>query len=244
MIPANKTPWFDALFAAYVRSKLRRTFHTVLVRGADKARTLGAQAPLLLVSNHTAWWDPLIAIALSRFALDVDGHAMMDAKNLAKLPFFRRVGAFGVDRDDPQDGARAIRYAAKLLDRPRRMVWIFAQGRERPVTERPLVFFGGAAETARIARRAAVVPVALRYEHGEAPEPSVWVSFGESIVRARERETELTRRSHEEAVTRELDRIDEAIRAESREGFAPLWPTRRSVVFETAQRALALLTGR
>ena len=36
------------------------------------------------------------------------------------------------------DGASAMRYAARLLDRPRRLVWIFPQGAERPVTLRPL----------------------------------------------------------------------------------------------------------
>ena len=85
---------------------------------------------MLVVSNHTAWWDPLVAILLSHRILNTDGFALMDAKNLRRLPCFGRVGAFGVDLDDQRDGARAIRYAAKLLIAKelsrRRLVWIFA----------------------------------------------------------------------------------------------------------------------
>ena len=244
MIPARKSPLFEALFARHARSRIARSFAALRVRGADGARALAASGPLLVVSNHTAWWDALVALVVSR-ALGADGHALMDAENLRRLPFFGRAGAFGVDLADPADGARALRYAAHLLDRPGRLVWIFPQGRERPVTERPLAFQPGSAEIARLARRARVLPVALRYELGEAERPVAWVSLGAPLSPAppgKRADVQEERARQEQGVAAELDRIDGAIRAGDAASFPALIEGRSSRLGELATRALSVLT--
>ena len=156
---------------------------------------------------------------------------MMDAKNLGRLPFFGKVGAFGVDLGDEHDGARAIRYAAKLLRAPRRLVWIFAQGREVPVTKRPLGFRPGSEAIARVAR-CAVVPGAIRYEMAGEPEPALWLSFGEASALG----------GHEARVTAELDAIDAAVLSGGAEGFDAIYTKRRGRGFALAEAALALVT--
>ncbi|AUX20201.1 uncharacterized protein SOCEGT47_006660 [Sorangium cellulosum] len=245
MIPARKHRWFNAWFAAHARSRIQGTFGAVLARGVDAARALAAEAPLLLVTNHVSWWDPLVILHASQHLLGVDGHAMMAADNLRRLPFFALVGAFGVDLDEPSDGSAAIRYAARLLDRPGRAVWIFPQGRERPSDERPLGFRAGAAQIARVARRAAVLPVALRYELAGEERPRLYLSIGEPVPAARD--VEAARAAQERAVTAELDRIHRAIgRAADAQG-PPLdvdgfrWVHRAepSVVGRAAERLLA-----
>ncbi len=241
MIPSRKSRFFDALFSRHARGRIRRSFSSVRVHGLERVRALSAEAPVLVVSNHTSWWDPLFAIYLCSRELHVDAHAMMDAKNLRRLPFFGLVGAFGVDLDDPADGARAIRYASKLLDRPKRVVWIFAQGSERPITERPLVFRGGTAEIARVARTSRVVPVGLRYELGGDERPVAWISFGPAL--GYERDVVRGRDAQTAAATAELDRIDDAVcTADARGEFAHLHATRPPAIAAFAERALALLT--
>ncbi|WP_437734901.1 lysophospholipid acyltransferase family protein [Sorangium sp. So ce1335] len=269
MIPARKHRWFNAWFAAHARARIHGTFGAVLARGVDAARALAAEAPLLLVANHVSWWDPLVILHASQHLLDVDGHAMMDADNLRRLPFFALVGAFGVDLDLPSDGTAAIRYAARLLDRPGRAVWIFAQGRERPSDERPLGFRAGAAQIARVARRARVLPVALRYELAGEERPRLYLSIGEPVaapLRPGEaergeaeagrgeaeagrgaRDTEAACAAQEAAVAAELDRIHRAIRkvagakdlALDVDGFQYLHRAEPSVVGQAAERLLA-----
>ena len=252
MIPARKGGWFShafsSWFAAHAEGRLRGAFSEVRVRGLPAMREAVAGGPVLVVSNHTAWWDPLVSIVLSYRLLGTDGYAMMDAANLVKLPFFARVGAFGVALDDPADGARAIRYALKLLDRPGRLVWVFAQGGEVPVTARPLVFRAGSAEIARIARAATVVPLGLRYEHGKQPAPVLWMSIGASIgerlpaIADRKADPEVVRRAQESAVTRELDRIDRAIVEGHDEGFEVLFRRPEGPGSRVAQALLAWAT--
>ncbi|MEM6732916.1 MAG: lysophospholipid acyltransferase family protein [Myxococcota bacterium] len=205
MIPAKKNGWFLRWFSGVARSRIRRTFQFVHIRGVERLRALVAQ-PVLLVSNHTAFWDPLVAIWLTNFVAKTDSYALMDAKNLRRLPFFRITGAFGVDLDAPRDGGIGIRYAARLLRQPKTLVWIFAQGDERVVTERPLNFRAGAAAVARLAPDARVLPLALRYEFGNTERPELHINVGEPL--AREADVETARATQEAAVTALLDELD------------------------------------
>jgi 1-acyl-sn-glycerol-3-phosphate acyltransferase len=208
MIPARRSTAFNTWFAENAAKRIRATFGKVLVHGLASARNEAAGAPLLVVANHTSWWDALVALYVTTHLLELEGYALMDAKNLVRFPFFGLVGAFGVDLGEPRDGVRAIRYASRLLDRPGRAVWLFPQGRERPITERPLDFRGGAAEIARVARNAVIIPAALRYEFGADELPHLYVSFGPVVAPSRDVET--NRIEQERAVDAELARIERA----------------------------------
>ncbi len=241
MIPARKQRLFNAWFAGNARDRIHKTFGAVRVHGLDAARALAREGPLLAVSNHTSWWDPLLVLHLTHHLLEVDGHALMDAKNLQILPFFALVGAFGVDLDRPADGAAAMRYAARLLDRPGRLVWIFPQGRERPITERPLGFRAGSAEIARVARKATTIPVGIRYEFAAEERPFLYVSIGAPV--AAEKDPAEGRAAQEAAVERELDRIERAVRGEEGLGFEEIFSAREPALGKLLTRLLARITA-
>jgi 1-acyl-sn-glycerol-3-phosphate acyltransferase len=242
MIPSRKVGCFQRWFARDAEKRIHGAMHEVRVRGLDHVRHALARGPVLVVTNHTAWWDALVALVVSTRILKADAFAMMDAKNLVRLPFFGLVGAFGVDLEDPRDGARAVRYARTLLAGTNRLVWIFAQGREVPITVRPLGFRRGSAEIARIAR-ARVVPGAIRYEMGSAAEPTLWLSFGDPVEPLHDLGVAHAR--HEEAVVNELDAIERAVVSEDdRRGFVTLHQKRPSLAFSVAERLLAWMTKR
>lgn len=239
MIPAQKSPLFEAFFSAHVQGRLRSSFSSLLLGGAEHVTRVAATRPVLWVGNHTSWWDPLVIYHLSRRHFAVDGHAMMDARNLRKLPFFAKIGAFGVDLSSRDDGAESVRYAASLLDRPRRMVTIFAQGKERTVTARPLGFRRGAGEVARLATEAAVLPFAVRYEVGGDERPRIFLRFGAEVERGADA-VETTERI-EQRVTAMLDELDRGLCEGSLEGYTPLFIS-RSAFATVASAALSLMT--
>ena len=164
----------------------------------------------------------------------------MDAKNLRRLPFFALVGAFGVDLDRPEDGAPALQYAARLLDRPGRLCWIFPQGRERPITERPLGFRKGAARIARLCPHAPVVPAALRYEFGGEERPVLYVSLGPKLPDVND--VDAANAAYEAAVETELARIEEALRSEPAAAFTEVYRQREPLLGALATRMLSMLT--
>jgi 1-acyl-sn-glycerol-3-phosphate acyltransferase len=241
MIQARRSHWFNAWFSGHARSRIRNTFGEVRVRGLDAARAKTKDAPLLVVSNHTSWWDPLVALHVSTHLLEKAGHALMDAKNLRRLPFFALVGGFGVDLTDRADGAAAIAYGAKLLDTAENLVWIFPQGAERPSSERPLGFRRGSGEIARMVDKAPVLPLGIRYEFGGVEQPTLWLSFGETIQSGPD--AAKNKDVQEASVTEELDRIDRALRGDGANDFAVYWKTPENYVGLAMERMLALMTG-
>lgn len=231
MIPARPSALFRSLFAAHVRGRVRARFSGLWVEGLATARAALAEGPLIVVANHACWWDPLVALLLSE-ALRADGRAMMDARNLRRLPFFRLLGAFGVDLDAPRDGALALRYAGRHLRGPGRLVWIFPQGRERPEDPRPLGFLGGSLALLRLAPQARVLPVAMRFSFLGQERPEIRVAIG-----APSRPTTL--RELEEPVEALLDGLDRGRGAPATgEALLLARPARLS---SWAERALGLL---
>lgn len=239
MIPARKHAWFDRWFASQARGRLGATFARVRLAGAEHLREASAAGPVLLVSNHCAWWDPLVVLYLETYVFRGDWYAMMDAANLRRLPFFGLVGAFGVDLDVASDGAAAMKYSARLLKRPGQAVWIFPQGAERPQSLRPLGFRAGSAEIARIAR-VKTVPVALRYAFVHEARPELLVDLGPAMEFGRD--VTLGRAQHEAAVTEGLDRIEADLLAERFDRYTTVLDVPEGPIGRLAERVLAWMT--
>jgi 1-acyl-sn-glycerol-3-phosphate acyltransferase len=223
MIEARKIAWFERWFAGQVRGRLATQFESVRVGGleafADAART----GPLLVVCNHTAYWDSLLAIALVTGTLRLDGYALMEAANLRRYPFLGRVGGFGVERDVPGDGERVLAYGAERLRGPGRVVWVFPQGREMPFHRRPLVFKRGAAAMLEQAASPAArcVPVSVAYVFGAEERPTVWMTFGAPQTRTVSADPDEAAARQASSVEAGLARIAEAVAARVDTGQAP-----------------------
>lgn len=240
MIPSAKSRWFTAWFERQAHQRLRASFGAIHVAGRERLADALARGPVLVISNHCAWWDPLVALVLTHHRwVSADAFALMDAANLRRRPFFAKAGAFGVDRGSRRDGAEATRYAASLLDRPGRLVWVFAQGEERPWHERPLRFLGGAASIARGAPMATVLPVALAYAFGSVAAPSVLVAVGSPVAAAATAGE--ARRTQAQAVELELARIERELSRPGTESFETHALARPRWLETLAERALAVL---
>ena len=72
MIPAKKSAFFAAWFSRYAERRIGKAFERVRIRGLDRLRASLAAGPVLVVSSHTAWWDPLVAIVLCERILRAD----------------------------------------------------------------------------------------------------------------------------------------------------------------------------
>ncbi len=226
----------------YVRRRLRRAFDGVFVEGADAVRTSAAREPLLIAANHVCWWDALTILALDA-SLDTRSHCLMDAENLARLPFFGWVGAVPLDRSSPRASMRDLQQALELVARPSDALWIFPQGRQRPAHLRPLELSPGVAWLARKAG-VAVVPLSLNYLFREAPEPAVVASFGRPLPPPGRRSSNATSwlADLERALVSGLERCDRFI-VSGAGSFAELVAPRRGASVPVAGRLLAKVAG-
>lgn len=182
VITPRPTHMHRAFWGRYFERRARRRFARVLMRGIEHLDAWDsggtADRPLLVVANHSAWWDAVLPVIISCRRLRHDAYALMDYEQLARFRFFRRVGAFSVDRADARSAMRTLQYAGDLLRDTRRVLWIFPQGRIVPNDARPIRCETGTAHLARMVGRCAIAPVAFRYEVGRDELPTACIAIG------------------------------------------------------------------
>lgn len=180
IVRAYKRGWPRRAVHAMALAKLRGGFAHLWGQGLDRLRDALDAEPggTLLLANHSCWWDLFFAHFLNE-AIPVDGYGMMEHFNLRRFGFFRRIGAFSVDRTDPRSVREALDYTVELLRGPRAAVWVFPQGRIVANDARPLEFQPGLRALVRRAGRLRAVAVALRYEFWQDERPEAFARFGE-----------------------------------------------------------------
>jgi 1-acyl-sn-glycerol-3-phosphate acyltransferase len=156
---------------------LRRHFREVLV----ESPALGefADGPLVVLMNHSSWWDPLLSIVLAeRYFTGRSHYGAMDATALSHYAIFRRLGVFGVERGSGAGAARFLRTADVVLSRPGATLWVTPQGRFVDVRQRPVTLMPGVAHVAARLTTGTLLPLALEYTFGEERLPVVLARFG------------------------------------------------------------------
>lgn len=178
MLSARPSRLFDKLFSLYNRHYLlRRHFHGLMCLGEPEAPGGG---PVLYMMNHCSWWDGLVLYDATRHFSPEWQYVMMDGAQLRKYAFFRRFGAFGIDRSSGISIARALRYTAGLLHEGK-SVWMFPQGAIRHQEERPLRLQDGIGYVLRQCPHAVVRPVTVYYSLCARQKPDVSLWFGERV---------------------------------------------------------------
>jgi chlorobactene lauroyltransferase len=123
---------------------MRRSFFTIHLLGEEPA--VPAESPLLILPNHSSWWDGfflyLLNLRLWRRVL----YLMMLEQQLARHPFFSRLGAYSIDPGRPHSVRQSLLYTRDLLrlepGAPRLLV-LFPQGELLPWQVRPLGYKPG-----------------------------------------------------------------------------------------------------
>ena len=175
----TRHPAFLRVARRYTRRRISRRLDGLWVSGLDEARAARAGRPLIFAANHVAWWDALLLLPLDE-ALGGLGWAVMDSRNLRRLPFLGWVGALPLDRSSPEHSRGCLQACAALLDRPGRALWIFPQGRQRPAHLRPLDLRPGV-QTLHASSGVDLVAVSIDYVFLERARPAAVVRFSPPI---------------------------------------------------------------
>lgn len=146
LVPGAYSPRFQRMFAWYARRLVAKRFHAVRVAHGGEALLQDAArhpGPLVMAFNHTSWWDPVIGLYLhDRVMHQREPLTPMDATQLAKFKFFRKLGMFGIHPDSPEAIRHLERYVAGVFQRqPSSVLMVTPQGRfvdvRKPVVVQP-----------------------------------------------------------------------------------------------------------
>jgi hypothetical protein len=176
MLASRHDPWARALFDPYLRRLFRRHFHALRLLGEDPRPD--PALPLLIVPNHSSWWDGFFLYFLNARLLGRRLHLMMLEEQLQRFPFFRRIGAFGIRPGSRSAVAAALDYSVSVLADPANALCLFPQGRMTHPAARPLGFRPG---LGRILRRhggpLALLPLAMACDFYEDQRPEALFLF-------------------------------------------------------------------
>jgi 1-acyl-sn-glycerol-3-phosphate acyltransferase len=208
-----------------------------------------AQGPVIVYSNHPAWWDAAVYIlAADRFLPSHESYAPIDALMLKQYGIFGRIGAFGVDLDSRRGAADFLRIGTDILAAPDRALWVTAQGRFGDVRERPLDLKPGIAHLIERAPGCTILPLALEYGFWLERGAEAFMAFGEPMrgpdLAALARPARQQRL--ETALTATLDRLSDDVRSRDPARFRSVLEGRAGIggVYDGWRRMTAVLRGR
>lgn len=162
---------FESVFRPWMHLRIRGVF----VRGGFDS--VVCDRKVILACNHVSWWDGFLLRELHRGAdTAAPLYTLMRADQLARFPFFSRMGAIGLS-----ETAGSIKQAIRIPASEHRPCWLsfFPQGRIWPSWKRPLGFRRGLEVFARELAPCTVVPVALHLEPLSSPAWSAFIRIGE-----------------------------------------------------------------
>lgn len=203
MIEAEKSKRFNAIFYSYNKYYLlRRYLHEIMMHGHPDS--IKENSPVVYIMNHCSWWDGMIVYHAWQTVSRGDHYIMMDERQMKSFRFFRKIGAFSIDKTKPREIVRSLDYSAKLLEEGKR-VWMFPQGDFRHLEQRPLGFQSGIGRLLSTVPEAVVVPVTLYYTlTHQRPQASIW--FGAAVEENwAKRERHETTALLEQVLTAQLD---------------------------------------
>jgi len=223
LAPGSPGAW--RLFELGFRPWLRRQLAGVHVSGEPSAgpgEEEHSSLPLILVANHTSWYDGFLLREVHRRVRPQSRLlSLMLQRELDANPILRWIGGCGFDPERPMTLRRALAQIHGLRDDSVTLSF-FPQGRIYPSSRRPLGFARGIEGVLRALSPAIVLPVGLHLEMGNHVRPSAWISMGE-MVRVGEDSPGLTARDLDGQIQALLDGTHDHLRAYG-EDAAAAWP--------------------
>jgi len=184
MIEAQPARWAKFIFHHYVMRLMRRHFSGFHLLSA--LPQIEAQLPLLLLPNHSTWWDGFFIHFLNEIIFKRNAYLMMLESQLRKYRFFARVGAYGVNPEKPKSLLQSLDYTVQLFRNPANapvLICIFPQGILLPWGKRPLAYRRGIEWILhKYERPVNMLPLAIRAEFLNEQRPEVFFRFGENSI--------------------------------------------------------------
>ena len=178
MIRAQHRLWADFIFQPYLTRLFKRNFHTIQVLGA--LPEIPPHLPLLLLPNHSTWWDGFFVYLLNKRIFRRTAYLMMLEEQLSRYRFFAKIGAYSIEPKYRQGIVKSLGYTVELLNQRTSLVSVFPQGELLPWQTRPLGYKRGVEWILRkYGKSVAVLPLAIRTEFLGEKRPSVFFLFGD-----------------------------------------------------------------
>lgn len=203
-IPAKESPFFIKTFRIYVRLLFKRRFKQVWIRQEyhpyEKSRSI-------YYLNHHSWWDGIIPLLLNEYRFQQQARALMEDKQMKRYGFFKKIGAFSINREDPRKAVASLRYAVQSMQRENASLFIYPEGSITPAGSEPS-FEGGLAWLHDKLPDVDFVPIGIYMHTIRGDKPELHLHVGEKV----DIRPELEKESKTELFEQKLESLLEQLR--------------------------------
>jgi 1-acyl-sn-glycerol-3-phosphate acyltransferase len=208
--PPPTSGWIQKGFHTFLGPYLRRHFHCIGIHQSSydptsetpSERSLGSTAdpaddrslrgPVIIYTNHPAWWDPLIAHVLNAELFKPrQFYAPIDAEALKQYRVFEKLGFYGINLGSTSGAAAFLRTSMSILRDESSALWITPEGRFCDVRDHSAPLMPGLAHLCQklgedstahgIRGGGRVIPMAMEYVFWEERLPACLVMFGQPL---------------------------------------------------------------
>lgn len=173
MIEENHNRIAKIFFDIYIKQKFKNNFEGLYLINYEAINSFDLNADsVILTPNHFSWWDGFFAYFFNEKILKKKFHILVIQETIKKYPFFRYLGAFGINQKNNKDALILFNYLNQKLKYPENLIVFYPQGKLEPFEsenisfQKGLEYFIKKFEPDNILMQLAFM---IRYEHFEKP---------------------------------------------------------------------------
>lgn len=208
MIKAKHKWWAGAVFHPYIIRLIRKQFHNLYLM-KDYPR-LNSNIPILLMPNHSTWWDGFFVYLLNHYCFRRPLYLMMLEEQLSKYSFFSKVGAYSIDPGRPKSVLETMKYTLDILQKPLSpapLVCFFPQGEMQPLSVNKIKFKKGYEWLQKgLQKEFSALLLGMRVEFLEQQQPEVFFQF-ETLDTQKSKTSESLERTLEQILAEMLKNV-------------------------------------
>ncbi|NUM80027.1 1-acyl-sn-glycerol-3-phosphate acyltransferase [bacterium] len=175
MIRAKHHPWAERIFRLYIDYLFRKNFNRIVLIG--HVPTIDPALPMLLLPNHTTWWDGFFIYLLNREIFRRQIYMMMLEEQLRRYWFFSKIGCYSIS---PTSVRASLEYTQKILRSGSTLVCMYPQG-ELVSTHAPIIYKHGVEWICR-GQRVQLIQTAMKIEYSHKPKPDVFIKLSNVLT--------------------------------------------------------------
>lgn len=176
MIFPRHRPLAQSFFSFYLKRLIKKHFSAFYVVEDFPREALDGD-PILLLPNHSTWWDGFVLFLHNHLELKQTLFLMMLERELRKNPFFSKLGAFSIDPGHPRE---SLRFSLDILQRGdgRTGLIVFPQGEILPNVVESYRFQPGVSWIlGKLTRPVNAVGVQIRILFGPEQFPQIFLGY-------------------------------------------------------------------
>lgn len=139
MIKSHKSKIHEKLLDWFLDREFEKNFSTVNFIHETK---IDFSQALLIIGNHSTWWDGFLIWQMNRQVLKKKFHLMMLESQLKKFWFFQKIGCFSIDPGN-RSVVESLKYAAQILENKQNIVAFYPQGQLHSIFDENILFNKG-----------------------------------------------------------------------------------------------------